>query len=144
MAQFRWVLSRLPNKPQPVAPIYQPEVAARAVVHAAEHPGRREWWVGASTAATLLGDKLVPGVLDRYLARTAYDGQQTDEPVDEDRPSNLWRPVADGGTHGDFDDTAHPRSAQAWASRNRRVVAAATVAAGATWRLWAAQGARLR
>ena len=66
--QFGWVLSRLPNEPQPVPPIYRPEIAARAVVHAAEHPRRREWWIGASTVATLVGDKVLPGTLDRYLA----------------------------------------------------------------------------
>src|SRR5690349_12590520 len=75
--QFSWVLSRLPRQAQPVPPIYQPEVAARAVVHAAEHPQRREYWVGASTAATLAANAIAPGLLDRYLARTGFDSQQT-------------------------------------------------------------------
>ncbi|MDP8936498.1 MAG: SDR family oxidoreductase [Actinomycetota bacterium] len=140
--QFDWVLSRLPNRAQPVPPIYRPEVAARAVLHAAEHPGRREWWVGASTAATLLGDKLFPGLLDRYLGRTGVDGQQTDEPADPDRPSNLWDPVeGDRGAHGAFGDRARGRSAQAWVSRHRRpVVGATAAAAAATWRLRSGRG----
>jgi len=135
--QFDWVLSRLPNRPQPVPPIYRPEVAARAVVHAAEHPGRREWWVGASTAATLLGDKFVPGLLDRYLARTGISSQQTDEPVDAEAPSNLWQPVeGDRGAEGRFGDGAHGRSAQWWASRNRRpLLGAALLGTSATWRV---------
>ncbi|GAB2966101.1 SDR family oxidoreductase [Amycolatopsis acidiphila] len=69
--QFDWVTSRLPHRAQPVPPIYQPEVAAKAIVHAADHPQRREYWVGASTVGTLLGDKIAPGLLDRYLARPA-------------------------------------------------------------------------
>src|SRR5689334_25369409 len=69
--QFSWVLSRLPRHAQPVPPIYQPEVAARAVVHAADNPGRREYWVGATTAATLAANAVAPGLLDRYLGRPA-------------------------------------------------------------------------
>src|SRR5205807_8884505 len=93
--QFDWVLSRLRRKAQPVPPIYQPELAARGVVHAADHPRRREYWVGGSTAATLLANAVAPGVLDRYLARTGYRAQQTDQPRDPDQPANLWQP-ADG------------------------------------------------
>ncbi len=83
--QFSWVRSKLPNQPQPVAPIYQPEVAARAIVFAADHPGRREYWVGASTAATLAANKFAPALLDRYLARTGYSSQQTSEPAEPGR-----------------------------------------------------------
>ncbi|MFD6192399.1 SDR family oxidoreductase [Streptomyces sp. NPDC060275] len=134
--QFSWVLTRLPRHPRPVAPVYQPEVAARAVLHAADHPERRVYWVGGSTVATLLGQKFAPGLLDRYLARTGYDGQQTDEPVDPSRPVNLWKPPDDTapddyGAHGIFDDEAHPRSVQFWISRNRRPLALATAATGA-------------
>ncbi|MFK0064723.1 SDR family oxidoreductase [Streptomyces sp. NPDC091046] len=134
--QFSWVLTRLPRHPRPVAPVYQPEVAARAVLHAADHPERRMYWVGGSTVATLLGQKLAPGLLDRYLARTGYDGQQTDEPVDPSRPVNLWKPPDDSapddyGAHGIFDDEAHPRSVQFWISRNRRPLALAAAATGA-------------
>jgi NAD(P)-dependent dehydrogenase (short-subunit alcohol dehydrogenase family) len=127
--QFDWVLSRLPRRPQPVPPIYQPEVAARAVVWAAQHPARREHWVGASTVATLVAEKLVPGLLDRYLARTGYDAQQTVEAADGSRPANLWQPgEADAGAHGRFDDRAHSRSPAAWASRHRRWVVSAGLA----------------
>ncbi|MFF7158922.1 SDR family oxidoreductase [Streptomyces sp. NPDC008139] len=118
--QFSWVLSRLPRHPQPVPPIYQPEVAARAVLHAADHPGRKQYYVGASTVATLLGNRVAAGLLDRYLARTGYDAQQTDERTPQNRPDNLWQPLDgegpdghDFGAHGAFDDRAHKRSPQA-------------------------------
>jgi short-subunit dehydrogenase len=132
--QFSWVLSRLPRQAQPVPPIYQPEVAARAVLHAADHPGRREYWVGASTMGTLVGNALAPGLLDRYLARTGYSSQQTEQPRPADQPANLWKPAdgADGrdfGSHGIFDDRAYSRSAQLWASQHHGVLGAA--AAGA-------------
>src|SRR4051812_48325334 len=86
--QFSWVLSRLPRHPQPVPPIYEPETVAAQVLHAAEHP-RREYWVGSSTAATLFANALAPGLLDRYLARTGFDSQQTDKPHDPNAPANL-------------------------------------------------------
>jgi NAD(P)-dependent dehydrogenase (short-subunit alcohol dehydrogenase family) len=128
--QFDWVLNRLPNRPRPVAPVYQPEVAARAVVHAAGHPGRREYWVGGRSVGTLVADKLVPGLLDRYLARTGYEAQQTDQPADPERPVNLWEPVdgrdgRDFGAHGSFDDEAVNRSLQAWVARRPRLAATA-------------------
>ncbi len=132
--QFDWVLSRLPRHAQPVPPIYQPEVAARAVAYAADHPGRREYWVGASTAATLAANALAPGLLDRYLARTGFSSQQTKTPVSPDAPANLWEP-ADGagghdfGAHGDFDDRAHPRSPQLWASHHHGLLAVAGASA---------------
>ncbi|WP_217169203.1 SDR family oxidoreductase [Streptomyces sp. AC512_CC834] len=134
--QFSWVLTRLPRHPRPVAPVYQPEVAAGAVLYAADHPERRVYWVGGSTVATLLGQKLAPGLLDRYLARTGYDGQQTDRAVDPSRPVNLWKPPDDTapddyGAHGVFDDEAHPRSLQFWLSRHRRPLALATAVTGA-------------
>ena len=97
--QFSWVLSRLPERAQPVPPIYQPEVAARAVVYAADHPNRREYWVGASTAATLIVNAVVPGLLDRYLARTGFKAQQTGGPKDPDQPANLWEPADGDGGH---------------------------------------------
>jgi NAD(P)-dependent dehydrogenase (short-subunit alcohol dehydrogenase family) len=124
--QFDWVLSKLPHKAQPVPPIYQPEVAAQAIVWAATHR-RRELWVGGSTAATLVANSLAPGLLDRYLGRTGYASQQTDEPADPQRPANLWAPVpGDHGAHGRFDDRAHPRSPQLWATTHRGLVGAAT------------------
>jgi hypothetical protein len=105
-----------------VPPIYQPEVAALAIVHAAEHPRRREWWVGGTTAATLLANAVVPGLLDRYLAATGFDSQQTSEPADPSRPANLWEPVDDDrdfGAHGVFDGRSHPRSLQWWLTSRR-------------------------
>ena len=127
--QFSWVRSRLPNHPQPVPPIYQPEVAARAVVYAADHPRRKQYWVGASTAATILANRAAPALLDRYLARTGYDSQQTAEPADPDQPDNLLQPVDgvnghDFGAHGIFDGRSHERSAQAWLSRHTGLSAA--------------------
>src|SRR3984885_604995 len=95
--QFSWVRSRLPNHPQPVPPIYEPEVAARGVVFAADHPGRKEYWVGASTVATLLANRVIPAVLDRYLGRTGYGSQQTGQKVAADRPDNLFHPVDGSG-----------------------------------------------
>ncbi|HLN77984.1 MAG TPA: SDR family oxidoreductase [Nocardioidaceae bacterium] len=133
--QFDWVLSRLPRKAQPVPPIYQPEVAARAIVHAADHPRRREYWVGGTTAATLLANAVAPGLLDRYLARTGFTSQQTDQPRPSDQPANLWEP-ADGpggedfGAHGRFDDRSTDRSFQLWASQHHGLVGAAALGAG--------------
>jgi NAD(P)-dependent dehydrogenase (short-subunit alcohol dehydrogenase family) len=132
--QFSWVLSRLPRQAQPVPPIYQPEVAARAVVYAADHPRRREYWVGASTAGTLAANALAPGLLDRYLAKTGFDSQQTDDPRPHDQPANLWEPAdgADGhdfGAHGLFDDHSIDRSLQLWASQHHGLVGG--LAAGA-------------
>lgn len=131
--QFDVVRTRLPRHPQPVPPIYQPEVAAEAIVAAAREPARREWWVGASTALTLLGNALAPGFADRYLARTGFDAQQTDEPVASPRPDNLFAPLpGPRATHGDFDDVAKPRSVQWRLTRHRRLLATAgaCVAAG--------------
>jgi NAD(P)-dependent dehydrogenase (short-subunit alcohol dehydrogenase family) len=127
--QFSWVLSRLPRQAQPVPPIYEPEVAARSVVHAADHPKRREYWVGETTAATLIVNAVAPGLLDRYLARTGFDSQQAPAPKPPDQPENLWEP-ADGrnghdfGAHGLFDQQAHAFSPQAWASRHHGLVGA--------------------
>jgi len=123
--QFEVSLSRLPSRPQPVPPIYQPEVAARAVVWAASHR-RRELRVGASTVATLLANAVAPGLLDRYLGRTGYQSQQTGEPASPDRPANLWRPVpGDRGAHGGFDHRAHGHSLQLWLATHRGALAAA-------------------
>jgi NAD(P)-dependent dehydrogenase (short-subunit alcohol dehydrogenase family) len=123
--QFDWVKSRLPRRPRPVPPIFQPEVAARAIVWAA-HRRRREVWVGGPTVRAILADRVAPGYADRWLAKTGYDAQQTDEPADPARPHNLWRPVAgDHGAHGRFDGQAVDRSAQLWTTRHRRSVALA-------------------
>jgi len=121
--QFSWVLSRLPNHAQPVPPIYQPEYAARGVLYAADHPHRREYWVGGSTAATLAANAVAPGLLDRYLGKTGFKSQQTKHKRDPDAPVNLWEP-ADGpagkdfGAHGIFDDKATNGRGQLWASHH--------------------------
>jgi NAD(P)-dependent dehydrogenase (short-subunit alcohol dehydrogenase family) len=131
--QFDVVKSVLPNRAQPVPPIYQPEVAARAIVYAADHPERREYWVGGTTAATIIANTIAPGLLDRYLGKTGFDSQQTDEPEDPSRPDNLWEPVpGDQGAHGRFDERSHSRSLQWWATSHRGLVAlgAAATAAG--------------
>jgi NAD(P)-dependent dehydrogenase (short-subunit alcohol dehydrogenase family) len=119
--QFRWVLSRLPRKGQPVPPIFQPEVAARAIVWAATH-NRREVLVGWPAFKAVWGNKFFPGLGDWYLGRKGYDAQQTNEPRDPDRPHNLWEPVdqqVDHGAHGVFDDRARDRSWHLWLTTHR-------------------------
>ncbi|MEU6477558.1 SDR family oxidoreductase [Streptomyces sp. NPDC047017] len=132
--QFSWVKSRLPRHPQPVPPIYQPEVAARGVAHAADHPGRKQYYIGAGTVATLWANRLAPALLDRYLARTGFDSQQTGlrPPSGE---SNLFAPVdgpegGDRGAHGVFDVKAHSRSPQAALARHPAAVACALALGG--------------
>jgi NAD(P)-dependent dehydrogenase (short-subunit alcohol dehydrogenase family) len=129
--QFGWVKSRLPRKPQPVPPIYQPEVAAEAIVWAAHH-SRREIYVGSSTAMAIVGNKIAPEILDHYLGRTGYDSQQHDGPADPNRPNNLWEPVrGDHGAHGDFDDRASDHSVELWLDTNRLWLALAGIGAAA-------------
>ncbi|HEX6196139.1 MAG TPA: SDR family oxidoreductase [Jiangellaceae bacterium] len=132
--QFEWALSRLPRTPQPVPPIYEPEVAARAVVHAADHPRRREYMAGIGSVKTIIGNRLAPGLLDRYLAHTGYESQQTEASAGDRRTANLWDPAdgmhgADFGAHGPFTAQARSHSPQLWLSRHRGKVAATTVAA---------------
>lgn len=117
--QFGWVKSRLKHKAQPVPPIFQPEVAAQAIYYAAQHP-RRQFFVGSPTVAAIMGQKVFPGLLDKYLGRTGYKSQQTDQPEDPSRPDNLWEPVpGDHGAHGTFDTRAHSFSLQLWVDLNR-------------------------
>jgi NAD(P)-dependent dehydrogenase (short-subunit alcohol dehydrogenase family) len=126
--QHGWVKSRLPREAQPVPPIYQPELAARAILWSIAHP-RREVWVGMPTWIVLLGNKLFPGLGDWYLARTGYDSQMTDEPRDPDRPHNLWKPVpGDHGAHGRFDERAWSTSLPLWLREHRGAVALAVLA----------------
>ncbi|MBE0598058.1 MAG: SDR family oxidoreductase [Desulfuromonadales bacterium] len=130
--QFDWVKSRLDRRAQPVPPIYQPEIAARAIASASRHP-HRERWVGWPTVKAIFGNKLIPGLLDWYLAKTNYQAQQTDQPEDPQRPHNLWGPLpGDHGAHGRFDDRAKSRSPQLWASEHRGWLGAAGLLAGAT------------
>jgi short-subunit dehydrogenase len=127
--QFDWCRTKLPNHPQPVPPIFQPEVAAKAV-HYAAHKRRREVYCGLPAVQAIVGTKLVPGLADRYLARKGFDSQQIQgEPVDPERPSNLFQPVpGEAATHGRFDDGARGRSLQLWATTHRPMLAAALLA----------------
>lgn len=131
--QFSWVKSRLQHKAQPVPPIYQPEVAAEAILYASHH-NRREVYVGWPTVEAVVGNKLAAGFLDHYLAATGFQAQQTGEAADPNRPDNLWQPVdadQDHGAHGRFDSRAHPKSLQLWANLHRGwlAFAASTMAA---------------
>ncbi|HEY9508361.1 MAG TPA: SDR family oxidoreductase [Verrucomicrobiae bacterium] len=127
--QFGWVKSRLPNKAKPVPPIFQPEVAADAIVFATQHR-RREVYVGWPTVKAVVGNKIAPGFADHYLGRTGFKSQQTDEPADPDRPNNLFSPVpGDHGAHGSFDNCAQPNSRQLWVNKNRGWLLAGLAAA---------------
>ena len=122
--QFDHCRSKLPKKPMPVPPIYQPEICADAV-HWAAHNDRRQMWVGVSTAYTIIGERIAPWLGDWYMAKTGVNGQQTQEPVDPPRAGNLFEPVEEPyGAHGDFDDQAHSRSPLLWLSKHRSAVAA--------------------
>jgi short-subunit dehydrogenase len=139
--QFSWLLSRLPKQAQPVPPIYQPEFAARAVMFAADHPRRREYWVGTSTMATLAANAIAPGVLDRYLAKSGFSSQQAKQDKPADAPANLWEPAdgsgdTDYGAHGIFDRKAHSHDPQLWASQHHGLLAAASVTACAVAAWW--------
>jgi hypothetical protein len=132
--QFTWSKSRMPRKAQPVPPIYQPEVAADAIVWAAHHY-RREWYVGSSTAVVITANKVVPGYGDHYLAANGYESQMHDGREDPNRPHNLYEPVDDDrdfGAHGKFDDRSHGHSYQLWADQRRELIALAGTA-GAAW-----------
>lgn len=129
--QFNWVKTRMPRKPQPVPPIYQPEVAAQAVYWAAHHK-RRRMNVGMSTAIVIKGNKLVPWLGDWYLAETGYKSQQYDGEVPANRPDNLWVPApGQYGAHGDFDQRSKNRSIQVWVNTHRGLVGAATLGVAA-------------
>jgi hypothetical protein len=109
----------MPQQARPTGTIFQPEIAADAILFAAEHK-RREITVGYTTVQATLGEKLIPGLLDRYLARAAWDGSMLPEPADPNQPDNFWRPVpGDHGAHGQFDGLAKRFSLELWASKNR-------------------------
>ena len=132
--QFGWCRTHLTRQPQPVPPIFEPEVAARAIVWASRHR-RREVFVGASTVAAIWGNRLLAPLLDRYLARTAYRSQLTEEPVGPDRADNLWQTVpGDHGAHGRFGDKASSTSRELWlAEHGRLLLSACAVGAGVLW-----------
>ncbi len=128
--QFGWARNKMPNRPQPVPPIFQPEVAADAILFAASHR-RRSVPVGSPTWLAEWGQRFVPGLLDRYLGRTGYRGQQTDQHDDHARPDNLFVPVAgDPGTRGTFGDRAKARSPALWVEENRAPLLGAVAAIG--------------
>ena len=130
--QFDWNDTDYERHPMPVKPIFQPEVPARAVRYVAEHP-RRNIWVGVSTAGTILANRVIPGLLDRYLGRTGVDGQLTDEQGPR-FGSNVERPRDedfDAGAHGMFDAAAHPHDPWSWASMHRAALGAGAVVAAA-------------
>lgn len=134
--QFSWARNKMPNKPQPVPPIFQPEIAASAILFAARHR-RRTVPVGGPTYLAEWGQKFVPGLLDRYLGHTAYRGQQTDEADDPARADNLFEPVAgDPGAQGRFGKRAKARSVALWAEEHRTPLFAVAIATGALAALW--------
>lgn len=131
--QFGWVKSRLKFKAQPVPPIFQPEVGARAIYWAAHH-SRREIYAGWPTVEAIVGNKLAPGMLDHYLGKTGFDSQQTDEPEDPNRPNNLWEPLkGDHGAHGAFDRQARDSSWELQASFSRVWMSAGAAAIAAAF-----------
>ncbi|WP_242154101.1 SDR family oxidoreductase [Sphingomonas sp. BAUL-RG-20F-R05-02] len=117
--QFDWALNKMGKKARPVAPIFEPEVPARAIFYAATHK-RRDVWLGFSSVKAILGNRIAPGLIDRYLAKTGYTGQLTDEPAPADAPSNLFEPVpGDYSAHGRFDDSSRRRSIEFFTDRHR-------------------------
>ncbi len=135
--QFGWVKNRLPHKPKPIGKIYQPEMAADAIYWAAHHR-RRELYVGMPSAESIIANKIAPSLLDGYLGRVGYSGQQTSEPMDPGAPDNLWEPLpGDHGAHGTFDAESLDASTELWLAKNRRwlgaTVAGAVAAGLALW-----------
>ncbi len=132
--QFHWVKTDLDKHPQPVPPIFDPHAAARAVVHAASSP-RREYWYGWPTARAILANRVIPGLLDRYLGRYGVDSQKADLPIEPDRPNNLYGPVTGAfGARGEFTSRQRTTSLQWWLSVHRRaLLGAGALAAAVSW-----------
>jgi NAD(P)-dependent dehydrogenase (short-subunit alcohol dehydrogenase family) len=123
--QFDWSRSRMPRRAQPVPPIFQPEVVAKAIVHAALHP-RREVIVGETTALAIAAERIAPAIADRWLSMNGVDAQMTNEPATPAAPDNLFHPLpGDRGAHGRFDREARTFSLQAWANQHRKAIALA-------------------
>jgi hypothetical protein len=140
--QFDWVKRRMPREPQPVPPIYAPEVAADAIVSASDHR-RRELSVWGPAAAAIWSSKIASGLLDRYLARTGYESQQSNEPADPIRPNNLWAPVpGDHGAHGRLGARSTTSSPQTRA--NEDLAMAVGFAVGGAAMMWSARQWRKR
>lgn len=126
--QFSWCRSKMPRHPQPVPPIFQPEVGAERIVWASHH-NRREVFVGAPTVLAIEGNKVAPGFADYYLGRTGFDSQQTGEAARKDRPDNLFEPVpGDFGAHGTFGEQSHERAATTWLAEHKGITALAGAA----------------
>src|SRR4051794_38095980 len=131
--QFVWTKNKMPHEVRPTGTIFQPEVAADAILFAAEHD-RREIMVGYTTVEATLGEKVMPGLLDRYLATAAWEGSMLPQPADPNRPDNLWKPLSgDHGAHGQFDSVARRFSIQLWATKHRAALLSSLLLAGATW-----------
>lgn len=140
--QFTWTKNNMPRKVRPTGTIYQPEVAADAILFAAEHD-RREIMVGYTTVEATLGEKLMPGPLDHYLADAAWNGALLPEPSDPERTDNFWEPWSgDHGAHGQFDDLASKFSPQLWATKHRKALLGSLALAGAGIATAAIRGAR--
>jgi hypothetical protein len=136
--QFDWGRTTLDRQPQPLPPIFQPELAAEAIVRAALEP-RREWWVGWPAAKAMLAQRLVPGLLDRLLATRAYSSQHTGEPLPEGRHDNLYAPApGHAGAHGRFDARSRPYSVQLWLTMRRWALAAGAIVALGVLGVWLA------
>ncbi len=129
--QFTWTKNKMPNKARPAGTIYQPEVAADAILFAMEND-RREVTVGYTTVEATLGEKVIPGLLDRYLAHAAWEGSLLPEPADPKQPDNFWQPLpGDHGAHGEFDKLSHSFSPQLWATKHRKQLLSGLLAVGA-------------
>ncbi len=127
--QFSWTRNKMPKKPQPVGPIFQPEIAADAIVFAT-HAHRKEILLGFPTVEAVLGERVNSEVLDHYIADTAWNGAQRPEDADPDAPNNFWHPLpGDHGAHGPFDDRAKTFSSQLWMNKNRKGIAAVALGA---------------
>ena len=128
--QFNWAMNKMGKMAQPVPPIFQPEIPARAIYFAAFHP-RRQTWIGWPTVKAILANRIAPGLIDRYLAKYGYSSQMSDEPVPPDAPNNLFEPVPGPyGAHGRFDSRARDWSWEVFTSRHRNAMWA-TIAVGA-------------
>jgi hypothetical protein len=126
--QFLWTRNKMPRQPRPTGTIYQPELAAEAVLLAIEKD-RRQVFLGLPTLESVVGEKFVPGLLDRYLAHAAWEGALLRKPADPDKPDNFWKPLpGDHGAHGPFDLVAKGRSLELWAVEHRNSLIGATLA----------------
>jgi NAD(P)-dependent dehydrogenase (short-subunit alcohol dehydrogenase family) len=141
--QFTWTKNRMPHKPRPTGPIYEPEVAADGILFAAEHAARKKVIVGLPAWEAIVGEKFIPRTLDRYLAHAAWEGSQLPEPADPDHEDNFWRPLpGDHGSHGPFDAQARTVSPQLWATKHRTGLLAALAGAGLGAAAWIASRRR--